>query len=90
MTLLNSNAILAFGLPGGWEWIVLLVIGLLLFGRRLPEVGRSIGQGIKEFKKGLKDVEEDVKREDSAARKSLPSEQVMQTPEGTQSRTEQR
>jgi sec-independent protein translocase protein TatA len=90
MNLLNSNALLAFGLPGGWEWIILLVIGLLLFGRRLPEVGRSIGQGIKEFKKGLKDVEEDVKREDSAARKSLPGEQVMQTPEGTQSRTEQR
>jgi sec-independent protein translocase protein TatA len=90
MNLLNSNAILAFGLPGGWEWIVLLVIGLLLFGRRLPEVGRSIGQGIKEFKKGLKDVEEDVKREDSAARKSLPGDQVAQAPEGAQSRAEQR
>ena len=36
MNLLTSNALLAFGLPGGWEWIVLLVIGLLLFGRRLP------------------------------------------------------
>ncbi|MBI1303185.1 MAG: twin-arginine translocase TatA/TatE family subunit [Phycisphaera sp.] len=90
MNLLTSNALLAFGLPGGWEWIVLLVIGLLLFGRRLPEVGRSIGQGIKEFKKGLKDVEDDVKREEPAARKTLPGEQVMQAPEGTQSRAEQR
>ena len=82
MNLLTSNALLAFGLPGGWEWIVLLVIGL-------PEVGRSIGQGIKEFKKGLKEVEDDVKRDDGAARKSLPGDQVMQAPEGTQSRTEQ-
>ena len=89
MNLLTSNALLAFGLPGGWEWIVLLVIGLLLFGRRLPEVGRSIGQGIKEFKKGLKEVEDDVKRDDGAARKSLPGDQVVKAPEGTQSRTEQ-
>jgi len=49
-----------FNLPGGTEWIVLLVIGLLLFGRRLPEVGRSLGRGIVEFKKGIKGIEDEV------------------------------
>ena len=42
------------------EWIILLVLGLLLFGRRLPEVGRSLGKGIVEFKKGLAGVDEQV------------------------------
>jgi sec-independent protein translocase protein TatA len=52
---------LAFlGLPGGMEWVVILVIGLLLFGSRLPTVGRSIGKSITEFKKGLKDATDDV------------------------------
>lgn len=48
-----SHVLLA-GLPGGWEiWIILLVV-LILFGSRLPGVARSLGQGINEFKKGLK------------------------------------
>ncbi|MCG3178173.1 MAG: Sec-independent protein translocase protein TatA [Phycisphaerae bacterium] len=52
--------------PGGWEWMVILLVALLLFGRRLPEVGRSLGKGLVEFKRGLKDVDDqvkDVKRE---------------------------
>ena len=52
--------LLAFGMPGGMEWIVLLVIGLLIFGRRLPEVGRSLGRGIVEFKKGVRGIEDEV------------------------------
>ncbi|MDP6438661.1 MAG: twin-arginine translocase TatA/TatE family subunit [Candidatus Brocadiia bacterium] len=49
-----------FGL-GHWELIIVLVILLLLFGRRLPEVMRSMGRGAKEFKKGLQDdLDEDV------------------------------
>ena len=57
---------LAFGLPGHMEWIVLLVLGLLIFGRRLPEVARSVGKSIVVFKKGLRDVkgEIDVSTED--------------------------
>lgn len=77
-------------LPGGMEWIVILVIGLLIFGRKLPDVGRGLGQGIREFKRGLKDVEDEVKRDEPAQRKSLPGEQVAPSPEGTQSRSEQR
>ena len=46
--------VLAFNMPRGYEWIVILAIALLLFGKRLPGVAKGIGQGIWEFKKGLK------------------------------------
>ncbi len=49
-----------FGNLGTWELLIILAIGLLLFGRRLPEVGKSLGKGIVEFKKGLKGIEEEV------------------------------
>ena len=42
------------------NWLLLLVLALLIFGKRLPEVGRSLGKGIVEFKKGLAGVEQDV------------------------------
>ncbi len=61
---------LAFFLPGGPEWIVLLVLGLLIFGRRLPEVGRSLGRGIVEFKRGIKGIEDEV--EDESSKHSPP------------------
>jgi len=42
---------------GPQEIVVLLVLVLLLFGaRRLPELGRSLGQGMREFKRGLNSV----------------------------------
>lgn len=48
-----------FGL-GYPEILALLVLGVLLFGRRLPEVGRYLGKGIVEFKKGLKGLEDEM------------------------------
>ena len=48
------------GWPGWTELLIVCVVALLLFGRRLPEVGRSLGRGIVEFKKGLKGVKKDV------------------------------
>jgi sec-independent protein translocase protein TatA len=45
---------------GPMELLFLLGIGVLLFGKRLPEVGRSLGRGIVEFKKGLNDVGNDL------------------------------
>ena len=45
--------------------ILLLIVGVLLFGRRLPEVGRYLGKGIVEFKKGIKGLEDEY--ESSAA-----------------------
>jgi len=54
------------GLPGGSEWIIILIVALLVFGPRLPSVMRSLGKSIVEFKKGLRDAEDDV---DKAAEK---------------------
>ena len=45
---------------GPMEILVLLVLGVLLFGRRLPEVGRYLGKGIVEFKKGMKGLEDEL------------------------------
>ncbi len=60
--------LLAFFQSIGWpEMLVVGIIALLIFGRRLPEVGRSLGKGIVEFKKGLKDTSDEVKQ-------SLPTE----------------
>ena len=41
-------------LNGPWEWIIILVIALLLFGHRIPGMARSLGAGITEFRRGLK------------------------------------
>ena len=51
----------------GWtEILVILLLVLFLFGgKRLPELARSIGKSFKEFKKGIKDISDDVKDEDS-------------------------
>ncbi len=51
---------LAFGMPGGWEWIAIGLVMLLLFGSRLPSVARSIGDAMREFKKGVHDMSDDV------------------------------
>jgi sec-independent protein translocase protein TatA len=52
-TLIIISSTLAFGMPGGMEWLVIIVIALLIFGKRLPELGRSLGRGIIELKRGL-------------------------------------
>ncbi|HEX5053802.1 MAG TPA: twin-arginine translocase TatA/TatE family subunit [Planctomycetota bacterium] len=46
---------IALGIPNGFEWLIILVVILLLFGHRLPGMARSLGSGITEFKRGLKD-----------------------------------
>ncbi len=48
--------ILIAGILGGWEMILILAVVLLLFGsRKLPELAKGLGQGIKEFKKASRD-----------------------------------
>ena len=50
---MNPLPLAFIGMPGGLEWAVIGLVALLLFGKRLPGVARSLGQTLTEFKSGL-------------------------------------
>jgi sec-independent protein translocase protein TatA len=69
--------LLYIGIPGGWEWLLIVFVVLLLFGgKKIPELMRGVGKGIREFntakdtlknelEEGLKDEEKDKKEPES-------------------------
>jgi len=84
MSAISAMSVPVFGFLsniGPMELMVILGLGVLLFGKRLPEVGRSLGKGIVEFKKGLKGVEDDVDESVSRAeRRQAVDERVQAEP----------
>jgi sec-independent protein translocase protein TatA len=79
------TALLGFFNPGPMDILIILVIGVLLFGRKLPEVGKYLGKGIVEFKKGLRGLEDEVetssvqRREPPALEQPRPPQRVTTT-----------
>ena len=69
---------LGIGMPQGYEWLIIGAFGLLLFGKRLPEVGRSLGKGIVEFKKGLAGIGDELEETDADKKTAFPTEQPKQ------------
>ena len=65
-----ANLFAFIGMPGIPEMLIIGVVAVLLFGKRLPEVGRSLGKGIVEFKKGISGIEDEI---DSATNSSVSS-----------------
>jgi len=60
--MIESLKCLAFWTPGPFEIVAILVVCVLLFGKRLPEIARGMGRTLIEFKKGLKDTKEDIEK----------------------------
>ena len=61
-----TNLLLLGFLPSGSEWIIIALVILLLFGgKKIPELMKGLGKGVKSFKDGLNEVEKDIKDVDS-------------------------
>ena len=55
------ETIFAIGMPGGPEWIFIILAILLLFGaKRIPDLARGLGKGIREFKDATKEIKKEV------------------------------
>jgi sec-independent protein translocase protein TatA len=65
-----NTVLFAFFSPGPMEMLIIGIIAVLLFGKRLPEVGRSLGKGLMEFKRGINGIEDEI---DAASRPGTTS-----------------
>lgn len=51
------------GMPGGFEWIIIVLVILLFFGaKRIPELARGLGKGISEFRKASDDIKKEIEK----------------------------
>jgi len=57
-------ALLAFGMPGYQEMLVILILGLLVLGRRLPEVGRTLGRTVAQLRRGIADFKTELRQDE--------------------------
>jgi len=77
MFLNMMNPVLLFSLPGGSEWILIVLIVLLLFGgKKIPELMRGIGKGIREFNDAKTTVKSEI--EDGMKEKPVNKQEVSQ------------
>ncbi len=72
---------LLFGMPGGGEWLLIFLAILLLFGgKKIPELMRGIGKGIREFNKAKEKVRESI-HEGMAEEDDTPPTPLPKAPE---------
>lgn len=61
MTISEFSPVLLFSMPGGTEWILIILVALLFFGgKKIPELMRGIGRGIREFNDAKKNVKSEI------------------------------
>ncbi|MDC0204229.1 twin-arginine translocase TatA/TatE family subunit [Flavobacteriales bacterium] len=55
------TTVILLAIPGGMEWVLIAAVVLLLFGgKKIPELMKGLGKGIREFKKGKNEIEKDL------------------------------
>lgn len=61
MTISALNSIFLLSMPGGTEWILIIVVVLLMFGgKKIPELMRGIGRGMREFNDAKNNVKSEI------------------------------
>ncbi|SUZ47280.1 uncharacterized protein METZ01_LOCUS134 [marine metagenome] len=64
---MSGQELVFAAMPGGWEMVVIALVILLLFGaKKLPELARGLGQGIKEFKGAVNGAKDELKEAQDA------------------------
>lgn len=55
------QTVLAFGMPGGWELMIIILFVVIFFGaKKIPEIARGLGKGIREFKDATKEIKNEI------------------------------
>lgn len=81
MILSNVNTIFLLSMPGGSEWILIILVVLLMFGgRKIPELMRGVGRGIREFNDAKTSVKSEIEdgmkekeiKQDTAQKQQVP------------------
>jgi len=68
--------VFGIGVPGPGSMVIILLLGVLLFGKRLPEIGKSLGKGLLEFKKGMDDFREAKEEKPQEPTKTILEESI--------------
>ena len=75
------------GMPGGWELVLIVVVIVLLFGgKKIPELAKGLGKGIKDFKSAMN--EDDDKKDNTIATKDAKELEKKAETEQTETKTE--
>lgn len=89
MTLANATALPFLSMPSGGEWFIILIAIIVLFGgRKIPELARGLGKGIREFndaKEGVKsEIESGMRKSEAPTNTTMVDTGAPATPEATQ------
>ena len=73
---MSDQELVLAAMPGGWEMVVIALVILLMFGaKKLPELARGLGQGIREFKGAVDGVKDELKDAEESIEKDNDSDQ---------------
>ena len=57
--------LILLGMIGGWQWVIIMALILVLFGgKKIPELMKGLGKGIRSFKEGMNNIEKEIENPD--------------------------